>query len=170
MLKLKNHTGAQRRARGAPLRAPHSSLRSAPRARRCAPVWFFNFTIHRDKKSRYSAKKSELLSQIHATQPKITSLYLWYPRLFPNETQFYYICSIITLLLMPIEFLFMEYLLGCNSCFISIRFSSPGIHTCSNVFQIWKYLIYVWYRRLRLTKFSFYFQFVCLFFFICNQL
>ena len=28
------------------------------------------------KKSRYSAKKSEILSQIQATQPKITSLYV----------------------------------------------------------------------------------------------
>ena len=55
--------------------APLSGLRSAPRARRCAPVWFFNFTTIVKTKSRYSAKKSEILSQIHATQPKITSLY-----------------------------------------------------------------------------------------------
>ena len=39
--------------------------------------WFLNFKTNRDKRWRYSAKKSEILSQIHATQPKITSLYVW---------------------------------------------------------------------------------------------
>ena len=76
----KSHGGAPPGPRGsAPASdrrfAPLSGLRSAPRVRRCAPVWFFNFTTIVKTKSRYSAKKSEILSQIHATQPKITSLY-----------------------------------------------------------------------------------------------
>ena len=36
--------------------APLSGLRYAPRARRCTPVWFFNFPTHREKKSRYQQK------------------------------------------------------------------------------------------------------------------
>ena len=40
-------------------------------------AWSSNFASDREKTSRYSANKTEILSQIHATQPKITSLYVW---------------------------------------------------------------------------------------------
>ena len=43
----------------------------------CEKRWSSNLKTNRDKKWRYSAKMSEILSQIHDTQPKITSLYVW---------------------------------------------------------------------------------------------
>ena len=57
----KSHGGAPLGPRGgAPASdrrfAPRSGLRSAPRARRCTPVWFFNFTTHREKKARHQQK------------------------------------------------------------------------------------------------------------------
>ena len=55
---LKNHMSGPRGSAPAsvPRFAPLSGLRSAPRARRCTPVWFFNFPTHREKKSRYQQK------------------------------------------------------------------------------------------------------------------
>ena len=40
-----------------------SGPRSAPRARRCAPVWFLNFTTHRENKVKILSKK------VRDTQP-----------------------------------------------------------------------------------------------------
>ena len=84
----KSHGGAPPGPRGraeAGMRrgAPNGGRSGAPRARWCAPVWFFNFTTIVKTKSRYSAKKFEILSQIHATQPKITSLYSDIAVLYP---------------------------------------------------------------------------------------
>ena len=58
----KSHGGAPPGPRGsapASVRrfAPLSGLRSAPRARRCAPVWFLNFTTHRENKVKILSKK-----------------------------------------------------------------------------------------------------------------
>ena len=61
--KLKNHTGVHRRARGAERRpergaqATNGGRSGAPRARRCAPVWFLNFTTHRENKVNILSKK-----------------------------------------------------------------------------------------------------------------
>ena len=40
--------------------APNGGQSGAPRARRCAPVWFLNFTTHHENKVKISAKKSEI--------------------------------------------------------------------------------------------------------------
>ena len=42
-----------------------------------APVWFFNFTTHHENNVKILSKKVEILSQIYATQPKITWVCVW---------------------------------------------------------------------------------------------
>ena len=61
--------------------ATNGGRSGAPRARRDPHMWFFKFELPSRKTSCYSAKKCEILSQIHVTQPKITMLYVWYHRL-----------------------------------------------------------------------------------------
>ena len=56
--------------------APLSGLHSAPQALRCIQMRFSIFPPIVEKTFSYSARKSELLSKIHTTQPKITSLYV----------------------------------------------------------------------------------------------
>ena len=73
--------------------APHSGLRSAPRARRRTPVWFFNFTIHREKvkilskkvrdtqaNPSYSAKNNVAIRMIATFMPNF--FYLSFIQLF----------------------------------------------------------------------------------------
>ena len=57
----KSHGGAPPGPRGSARagvrrEAPHSGRSGAPRARRCTSVWFFNFTIHREKVKILSKK------------------------------------------------------------------------------------------------------------------
>ena len=63
-----------RREAGERSEATNEGRSGAPRARRCSPCHFSILPPIVKTKSRYSAKKSEILRQIHATQPKITSL------------------------------------------------------------------------------------------------
>ena len=90
----KSHGGAPPGPRGsapASVRrfAPHSGLRSAPRARRCTPVWFLNFTTHREKKSRYQQKSPRYQAYARYQPKKRRYLYnicylgyFWYPLIF----------------------------------------------------------------------------------------
>ena len=55
--------------------APLSGLRSAPRARRCTPVWFFNFTTPREKKSRYQQKSQRYQAKARYHPKKRRYLY-----------------------------------------------------------------------------------------------
>ena len=87
--KIEKPHGAQRRAWGgaeASVRrfAPLSGLRSAPRAQRCAPVWFFNFTTPCENKVKILCKKVRDTQPNPRYQPKTTWLCIWYRRLCQN--------------------------------------------------------------------------------------
>ena len=58
----KSHGGAPPGPRGGAeagerREAPNGGRSGAPRARRCTPVWFFNFTTHRENKVKILSKK-----------------------------------------------------------------------------------------------------------------
>ena len=70
--KFENQVWGSRRARGAERRPERS-----PEGPSGSPHLIFKFEIKSRKTSCYSAKKCEILSQIHVTQPKIMMLYVW---------------------------------------------------------------------------------------------
>ena len=69
--------------------APNGGRSGAPRARRCTPVWFLNFTTHRENKvkilskkvrdtqanARYSAKNNVAIRMIATFMPTYLSLF-----------------------------------------------------------------------------------------------